>query len=68
MGLFRDNETNNLNGMFIQGLKSQLPGGKPVGYITSDADDLNSGLKWINPASGQGRTWTRGLRITGPSL
>ena len=45
MGLFRDNETNNLNGMFIQGLKSQLAGGKPVGYITSEADDLNSGLK-----------------------
>ena len=68
MGLFRDNETNNLNGMFIQGLKSQLAGGKPVGYITSEADDLNTGLKWINPASGQGRTWTPGLRITGPSL
>ena len=27
------------------------------------AEDLNSGLPWTNPASGQSGTWTQGLRI-----
>ena len=43
MGLFRDNETNNLNGT-DHDYKSQLARGKSVGYFTSMADDLNSGL------------------------
>ena len=43
MGLFRDNETNNLNGT-DHGYKSQLARGKSVEYFTSMADDLNSGL------------------------
>ena len=29
---------------------------------------LNSGLLWTNPASGQGGTWTLGLRIASPAL
>ena len=32
------------------------------------AKDLNSRLLWTNPASGQGRTWTRGLRISSSAL
>ena len=32
------------------------------------AEDLNLGLPWTNPASGQGRTWTRGLRISSSAL
>ena len=32
------------------------------------ADDLNSRLPWTNPGSGQGRTWTRGLRISSSAL
>ena len=32
------------------------------------AQDLNSGLLWTNPASSQGRTWTRGLRISSSAL
>ena len=67
MGLFRDNETNNLYGT-EHGYKSQLARGKSVGYFTSMADDLNSGLPWTNPARGQGGTWTRGLRIASPAL
>ena len=44
--------------------KSQLAEGKPAGYlITSMAENLNAGLPWTNPASGQlGETLTRGLR------
>ena len=32
------------------------------------AEDLISRLLWTNPASGQGRTWTRGLRISSSAL
>ena len=39
------------------GKKSQLVGGKPVGYFTSVAEDLQSGLQRTNPsASGQSGT------------
>ena len=55
MGLFRDNETNNLYGT-DHGYKSQLLGGESVGYFTSVAEDLNPGLARTNPASGQGGT------------
>ena len=48
--------------------KSQLVGGEPVSCFTSVVEDLNSGLPWTNPASGQGGTWTRGLRIASPAL
>ena len=41
---------------------TQLVGDKPVGYFTSVAEDLNSGLPWTNPASGQSGTWTRGWK------
>ena len=37
---------------------------KPVGFLTSMAGDLNSGLQESNPASGQGGTWPRRIRIT----
>ena len=43
MGLFEDNETNNLNGT-CHGQKSQMVGGKPVGYFTRVAEDLSAGL------------------------
>ena len=54
MRLFRDNETNNLNGT-EHGYKSQLARGKPAGYL-SVVEDLNSGLARTNPASGQSGT------------
>ena len=47
---------------------SQLEGGKPVGYFTSVAEDLNSGLPRTNPASREGGTGTEGLQITSPAL
>ena len=53
MGLFRDNETNNLYGT-DHGYKSQLLDVESVGYFTSVAEDLNPGLARTNPASGQG--------------
>lgn len=53
MELFRDNEPNNFNGT-VQGYDSQLVGGESVGYHTSVAKDLNSGLTRTNPTSGQG--------------
>ena len=53
MELFRDNEPNNFNGT-LQGYDSQLVGGESVGYHTSVAKDLNSGLTRTNPTSGQG--------------
>ena len=59
MGLFRDNETNNLYGT-EHGYKSQLLDVESVVYFTSVAEDLNPGLPWTNPANGQGGTWTRG--------
>ena len=49
-------------------LVTTLIKGELVGYFTSVADDLNSGLSRKNPASGQGGTWTRDLRITSPAL
>lgn len=52
MELFRDNEPNNFNGT-LQGYDSQLVGGESVGYHTSVAKDLNSGLTRTNPTSGQ---------------
>ena len=55
MGLFRDNETNNLY-RTDHGYKSQLLGGESVGYFTSVAEDLNPGLARTNPANGKGRT------------
>ena len=36
--------------------------------FTIMAEDLNSGLPWTNPASGQSGTWTRGLHIASPAL
>ena len=42
--------------------ESQLARGEPVGYFTSVAEDMNSGLPRTNPPSGQCWTWTRGLR------
>ena len=42
--------------------ESQLARGEPVGYFTSVAEDMNSGLPRTNPSSGQCWTWTRGLR------
>ena len=36
--------------------ESHLVGDKPVGYFTSVAKDLNSGLPRTNPTSGQGGT------------
>ena len=33
----------------------------------SVVEDLNSALLWTNPASGQGGTWTRRLRIESPA-
>ena len=53
MELFRDNEPNNFNGT-LQGYDSQVVGGESVGYHTSVAKDLNSGLTRTNPTSGQG--------------
>ena len=47
---------------------SQLEGGKPVGYFTSMAEDLNSWLPRTNPASREGGTGTEGLQITSPAL
>ena len=41
--------------------------GKPAGLFKSVVEDLNSGLPWTNPASGQGGTWTRRLRIESPA-
>ena len=35
--------------------------------FTSVVEDLNSELLWTNPASGQGGTWTRRLRIESPA-
>ena len=67
MGLFRDNETNNLYGT-DHGYKSQLLDVESVGYFTSVAEDLNPGLARTNPARGQGGTWNQGLRITSPAL
>ena len=52
MELFRDDEPNNFNGT-LQGYDSQLVGGESVGYHTSVAKDLNSGLTRTNPTSGQ---------------
>jgi len=45
MGLFRDDETSNSNGM-NKVKNPKMVGGKPVGYLTtcSMAADLNSGL------------------------
>jgi len=43
-------------------LKFQLVGDEPAGYFTSVAKELNLGLLRTNPASGQGRTYTQGLR------
>ena len=37
MGLFRDNETNNSNGT-LNGYKSQLVGGEPIGYCRQVQD------------------------------
>ena len=56
MGLFRDNETNNETNGNLHRKKSQLVGGEPVGYFTSVAEDLQSGLQRTNPASGQSGT------------
>ena len=65
MELFRDNETNNSNGT-QQRSESSLVGGKPIGYFTSLAEDLNLGLPRTNPASGQYRTGTWDLWIKSP--
>ena len=44
-------------------------GGRQTSWLfTSVVEDLNSGLPWTNPASGQSATWTRGLRIASPAL
>ena len=56
MGLFRDNKTNNETNGKYHGVKTQLVGGEPVGYFTSVAEDLQSGLQRTNPASGQSGT------------
>ena len=40
---------------------------QPVGYFTSVAEDLNSGLPRTNPASGQSGTQTRDRRIARPT-
>ena len=61
MGLFRDNETNNLNGTYIHMLQHNLLKGPTGGRIASwlfynVAEELNLGLRRINPASGQGST------------
>ena len=39
--------------MNITWLRAQLSGGRPVGYFTSVAEELNSGLQRTNPASGR---------------
>ena len=31
-------------------------------------EDLNSGLPWTNPVSGQGVTWSQGFQIVSPAL
>ena len=68
MGLFEDNETNNETNGKQHGKKSQLVGGEPVGYFTSVAEDLQSGLQRTNPDSGQSGTWTLSLWITSPAV
>ena len=63
MGLFRVNETNNKTLLKI------VTGWRQTSWLfTSITEDLNSGLLRTNPASGQGGTLTRGLRITFNSL
>ena len=47
---------------------SQLVGGELVGYFTSLAEDLISGLSRTNPADGHGTDLNSGLRMTSPSL
>ena len=47
-------------------LKSQLVGGRPVGYL-QDVDELNLGLPNTNPSSGQSGTRTRDRWITSPT-
>ena len=56
MGLFRDNETNNETNGNLHRKKFQLVGGEPVGYFTSVAEYLQSGLQRTNPDSGQSET------------
>ena len=51
-----------------QALESQLATGKLVGYVTSVAEELISGLPRTNPASGQGRTWTRNCWVASSTL
>ena len=66
MELFKDNETTIQleHNMLIR--ESQLIGGKPVGYFTRHRQGFIIRLPRINPASGQGRTGTRGHQITSP--
>ena len=46
-----------------------IDGGKPVGYLQgSMAEDLNSGFRRSNPASGKSGTWTRNILIASAPL
>ena len=53
----------------LTGLRILTGRRQPVGYLQVwPAKDLNSGLPWTNPASGQSGTLTRGFRIASPAL
>ena len=45
-----------LNSSMVYLVERQLVGEEAVGYFTSVAKDLNSGIPRKNPASGQGNT------------
>ena len=53
----------NLTGLRIQTGRRQISW-----LFTSVAEDLNSGLPWANPASGEGGTWARDLQIASPAF
>ena len=54
MGVFRANGNKIMMEQIKCTVKSQLAGGRPVGYF--QAEELNSGLPRTTPAVGQNRT------------
>ena len=52
----------------LTGLRTPTGRRQTISLFTSVVKDLNSGLPWTNPASGQIGTWTRGLRIASPVI
>ena len=52
----------------LTGLRTPTGRRQTISLFTSVVKDLNSGLPWTNPASGQIGTWTWGLRIASPVI